>query len=99
MHGLKYIQQGIRGIFVGFLEDSLGWLFYVPNAREKCISLDTIFHENFRSLLSMLDLLFQGAFKLRSINMQMPNKDTLTEVIGPPTCENDTYPKDITRET
>ena len=24
----KYIQQGIRGIFVGFPEDSSGWLFY-----------------------------------------------------------------------
>ena len=35
----KYIQQGIRGIFVGFPEDLSGWLFYVPSARKY------IFHE------------------------------------------------------
>ena len=33
----KYIQQGIRGIVVGFPEDSSGWLFYVPNTRKTYI--------------------------------------------------------------
>ena len=42
----KYVQQGIRGIFVGFPEDSSGWLFYVPSARKTYISLDAVFDEN-----------------------------------------------------
>ena len=46
----------------------------------------------------MPDLPFQGALKFRSINMQIPNTETITEVTGPPTGENDTYPEDITQE-
>ena len=46
----------------------------------------------------MLDLPFQGALKIRSINMQIPNTDTLTEVTGSPTGENDIYHKDIIKE-
>ena len=46
----------------------------------------------------MPDLPFQGALKLRRINMQIPNTETLTEVTGPPTGENETYPEDITKE-
>ena len=30
--------------------------------------------------------------------MQIPNTETLTEVTGPPTDENETYPEDITKE-
>ena len=30
--------------------------------------------------------------------MQIPNTETLTEIIGPPTGENETYPEDITKE-
>ena len=94
----EYIQQGIKGIFVGFPEDSSGWLFYVSNARKTYISLDAIFDENFTSPLSMPDLPFQGALKLRSINMQIPNTETLTEIPGPPTGENEIYPEDLTKE-
>ena len=46
----------------------------------------------------MSDLPFQGALKLRSINMQIPNTETLTEITGPPTGENETYPENLTRE-
>ena len=60
--------------------------------------LDAIFDENFTSSLSMPDLPFQGALKIRSINMQIPNIETLTEVTGPPTGENDIYQKDIIKE-
>ena len=65
----KYTQQGIRGIFVGFPEDSSGWLFYVPNRRKAYISLHEFFDENFTSPPSMPDLPFQGALKLISRNM------------------------------
>ena len=67
----KYIQQGIRGIFVGFPEDSSGWLSYVPSARKTYISLDAVFDEegtseikvsrisvaNKKAILKELDLL------------------------------------------
>ena len=46
----------------------------------------------------MLDLPFQGALKIRSINMQIPNTENLTEVTGPPTGENNVYPKDTIKE-
>ena len=39
----KYTQQGVRGIFVGIPDDSAGWLFYVPDARQTYVSLDAIF--------------------------------------------------------
>ena len=61
----KYVQQGIEAIFVGFPDDSSGWLFYVPSTKRTYISIvDTIFDENFISLLSIPDLPFQGALKL-----------------------------------
>ena len=46
----------------------------------------------------MPDLPFQGALRIRSTNMQRPNTDTLTEVTGPPTSENDIYPKAFIKE-
>ena len=52
----KYIQQGIRGIFVGFPEDSSGWFFYVPDSKRTYISLDAVFDENFTSPLSMPEI-------------------------------------------
>ena len=61
----KYRQQGIRGIFVGFPEDSSGWFFYVPDTKRTYISLDAVFDENFTSPLSMPELPFQGALKIR----------------------------------
>ena len=38
----KYTQQGVRGIFVGIPDDSAGWLFHVPDARQTYVSLDAI---------------------------------------------------------
>ena len=91
----KYVQQGIRGIFVGFPEDSSGWLFYVPSARKIYISLDSVFDENFTSPLSMPDLPFQGALKMRGSFSHIFNTETLTEVTGPPTGENESFPEEL----
>ena len=30
----KYVQQGVREIFVGIPDDSVDWIFYVPNAKK-----------------------------------------------------------------
>ena len=91
----KYIQQGIRGIFVGFPEDSSDWLFYVPDSKRTYISLDAVFDENFTSPLSMPELPFQGALKIRGTSNHIPNTETLTETTGPPSGENESYADDL----
>ena len=91
----KYIQQGIRGIFVGFPEDSSGWLFYVPSARKTYISLDAVFDENFTSPLSMPELPFQWALNIRDIYTYIPNTDVLIETTGPPNGQPELYPDSI----
>ena len=45
----KYLQQGMRGIFVGLPDDSAGWLFYVHSTKRTYISLHATFDENFTS--------------------------------------------------
>ena len=85
----KYIQQGIRGIFVGFPEDSSGWLFYVPDTKRTYISLDAVFDENFTSPLSMPELPFQGALKIRGTSNYIP------DTTGSPSGENESYPDDL----
>ena len=40
-----YIQQGIRGFFVGFPKDLSGQLFYVSHTRNTYVSLDAVFAE------------------------------------------------------
>ena len=42
----KYLQQGMRNIFVGLPVDSTGWLFYVPSGRKPCIPLDVTFDDH-----------------------------------------------------
>ena len=91
----KYSQQGVRGIFVGFPTDSAGWLFYVPDANRTYISMDAVFDENFTSPLHLPTLPYQGAVKLRSLKMQTPNTETITEFTGPPHGLTETFPKDL----
>ena len=69
----KYLQQGIRDIFVGLTNDLTGWLFYVPNTQRTYISLDDTFDENFTSPLNMPDLPYQGAIKVRNSFTMQPN--------------------------
>ena len=78
------MQQGLRGIFVGFPEDSAGWLFYVPSSRKTYISLDAVFDEDFTTPLTMPDLPFQGAIRLRNIKANTVDHDTTFEETGSP---------------
>ena len=81
----KYTQQGTRGFFVGFPEDSSGWLFHVPiSTRRTYVPLGAVFDENVTSPLSMPDLPFQGALKIRGNSTHVHNTETLSEVTGPP---------------
>ena len=57
----KYSQQGICGIFVSFPTDSVGCLFYVPDANHTYVSMDVIFYEDFTFPIHLLTLPYQGA--------------------------------------
>ena len=91
----KYVQQGIRAIFVGFPDDSSGWLFYVPSIKKTYVSIDAVFDESFTSPLSMPDLPFQGALRLRGTVTPMLNTDTITETTGAPSGENERFPSEL----
>ena len=66
----KYNQQGMRGIFVGLPENSAGWLFYVPDVKRTYISMDASFDERFTSPMTLPDLPFKGAVRLRDSRAQ-----------------------------
>ena len=89
----KYPQQGMRGIFVGLPNDSAGWLFYVPSVKKSySISLDATFDENFTSPLSMPDLPYQGAIKIRNTELGNTNSKPLLEKTGIPTGKETSFP-------
>ena len=66
----------------------------VPDARQTYVSLDAIFDENFTSPLSMPDLIFQGAIRLRSIKGLIKNKhhEDIIEHTGTPNNEQESFP-------
>ena len=76
-------------------EDSSGWLFYVPDTKRTDTSLDAVFDENFTSPLSMPELPFQGALKIRGTSNYIPNTEILTETTGSPSGENESFPDDL----
>ena len=53
------------------------------------------FDENFTSPLSMPDLPFQGALKMRRSSPHIFNTETLTEMTGPPTGDNESFPEEL----
>ena len=59
------------------------------------ISLDAVFDENFTSPLSMPELPFQGALRIRGTSNHIPNTETLIETTGPPSGEIESYPDDL----
>ena len=75
----KYLQQGMRGIFVKLPDDSAGWLFHVPSVEKTYISLDATFDEHFTSPLSIPDLPYQGAIKMRNNELGITNSEPLLE--------------------
>lgn len=88
----KYMQQGMRGIFVGIPDDSAGWLFYVPTARKTYISLDASFDENFTSPLALPSLPFEGALRLRENSSARSNEVDAVETTGVSVSEQEIYP-------
>ena len=82
----------MRGIFVGLPDDSAGWLFYVPSTKRTYISLDATFDENFTSPLSMPDLPYQGAIKIRNTELGNTNSEPLLEKTGGPTGIETSFP-------
>jgi hypothetical protein len=63
----QQIQRASRGIFVGFPENSSGWLVYSASMRRRLeITRDAHFDENFRSTLTFDSKPFEGAVPIRS---------------------------------
>ena len=63
----KQIQRAIRGIFVGFPENSTGWLMYSASCSPKLtVSVDVYFDERFNSALSFDSKPFAGAVPIRT---------------------------------
>ena len=66
----------------------------MPEARRTYISLDAVFDEDFTSPISMPDLPFQGAIRLRDIKVHtnLNNSEVITEETGPIYGENESFP-------
>ena len=84
----------MRGIFVGILDDSVGWLFYVPSLRRTYISMDASFDERFTSSFAVPGLPFEGAVKLRHIDTVPQKQVDSTEYTGTSVGSEETYPTD-----
>ena len=87
----KYNQQGLRGIFVGILDDASGWLIFVSSAKISYISVDAVFDESFTSPLVLPDLSYQGSIKLHGTGRQIPNQDAHLEHTDAPTGQEETF--------
>ena len=63
----KYLQKGMRGIFVGLPDDSAGWLFYAPSIKKTYVSLGATFDEisNFPSACFIYHT--NGTWKLETV--------------------------------
>ena len=59
------------------------------------ISYDAVFDEDFTSPLSMPQLPFQGALRLRGTSNHVPNTETLIEITGPPSGHIESYPDNL----
>ena len=75
----------MRDIFIGLPDDSAGWLFYAPSVKKTYISLDITFDENFTYPLSMPNLPYQEAIKIRNTELGKTNTDPLLEKTCGPT--------------
>ena len=63
----QQLQRASRGIFIGFPENSAGWLVYSPDHPQRIvITRDAYFDENFSSALAFDSKPFAGAIPIRS---------------------------------
>ena len=78
----KYKQQGMRVIFIGIPDNSIGWLFYVPEVKMTYIFMDASFDERFTSPITLPDLTFKWSITLRGMKWKKPLGDSRVEITG-----------------
>ena len=91
----KYTQQGRRNIFVGLPDDSIRWLFYVPDTKKIFVSIDAVFNKDVISSLSAPDLFFSGAIKIRDHVTVRVNDDAIIESTSGPSSKRELYQNEI----
>ena len=81
----KQLQQGCRGIFVGFPEDQAGWLVYVPEKvgnSHLVVSMDVSFDQHFVSGITGSTQEFDGSQMVRNVGKSGGNRGKITESTG-----------------
>ena len=71
------LQQGKRGIFIGFPSQQSGWLIYSPEdgGRETVVSMDAVFDESFVTAISLRPADSKGALKMRHTHSDKDSDD------------------------
>ena len=83
--GFKQLQQGSRGIFVGFPDDQAGWLIYTEqkiNRSHLLVSMDVVFDTHFISSLQTNNAPFAGALPERKLGTPAFQSQNVTEHTG-----------------
>jgi hypothetical protein len=83
--GFKQLQQGSRGIFVGFPDDQAGWLIYTEqkiNRSHLLVSMDVVFDTHFISSLQTNNAPFAGALPERKLGTPAFQPQNVTEHTG-----------------
>jgi len=61
----KGMQQGVRGVHIGYPENQAGYKIFVPSTRQIVVSADVIFDEEFRSAVGLTNRIFHNSIYLR----------------------------------
>ena len=77
------LQQGIRGVHIGFAHNQSGYQIYVPSTRQIVVSLDVMFDEEFRTAVGLTNRAFHNSIYLRHIHLLIVpwNKNMNLQVI------------------
>ena len=70
-------------------------VIFVPQVKKTYISLDATFDEEFTSPLSMPDLPYQGALRIRNTELGRSNTELLNEKTGGPQGTESVFPENI----
>ncbi len=78
----KQTQHGIRGIFIGFVTNQKGYLFYSPASWQIYISGDVTFDKIFSSTIATMWHLHHDNLALRPATSDIPLTTTTLETTG-----------------
>ena len=81
----KQLQQGSRGLFVGFPADQAGWFIYVPekiSGSHLVVSMDVSFDQHFVSGITGMSQEFDGSQMIRNVGKSGGNLGKITEITG-----------------